>query len=229
MIVAEQKPLQEITGLIGEAKRVLLLGCGACVTICFAGGRKEVGLLAAQMRIAAGAKGLDIEVAEETVERQCEDEFVQPLKEVIEKADVIVSLACGVGVQTLVELYPDKIFLPGLNTTFYGRPKTPGVFAEYCAGCGDCLLGLTGGVCPVARCSKHMLNGPCGGSEAGRCEVDPGNVDCAWQLIYDRLKKLGRLDQLEKIAAAKDWRSGGHGGPRRIVREELLPLEFEKK
>ena len=225
MIVAEQKPLSEIIELVGGARRLLIAGCGACVTICFAGGRKEVGVLASQMRIAAAKAGNGIVIEEETVERQCEDEFVAPLKEKIEAADVVVSLACGVGAQTLVEMFPDKIIAPGLNTTFYGRPKTPGFFAEYCAGCGDCVLGLTGGICPVSRCSKHMLNGPCGGSEAGRCEVDPENIECAWQLIYDRLKRLGRLEMLEKIALAKDWRTGGHNGPRRMTREEMLPLD----
>ena len=92
---------------------------------------------------------------------------------------------------------------------------------ERCAGCGDCVLGRTGGVCPVARCSKRIFNGPCGGSTKGKCEIDP-NVDCAWQLIWDRLKALGRTDLYSEIIPAKDWRSAKDGGPRRIVREDLL-------
>jgi len=224
MIIAEQKPLEEIRALIGGAKKILVLGCGACVTICFAGGRKEVGILTSQLRIAASKDGKELEVIEDTIERQCEDEFFETVKDKFKEVDLVVSLACGVGVQTVSELYPEVIALPGVNTTFYGRPKEPGIFTEYCEGCGDCLLGVTGGICPVARCSKHMLNGPCGGSENGKCEVDPQNIQCAWQLIYDRLKQINRLDAITDIMAMKDWRPAGHGGPRKIVREDLFKI-----
>lgn len=226
MIIAEQKPLEEIRGMLGGAKKALVLGCGACVTICFAGGSKEVGILASQLRMAAKMAGQEIEVDEATIERQCEDEFFDTVKEKIEAADVVLSIACGVGVQTIVELFPEVIALPGLNTTFYGRPKEPGLFAEYCAGCGNCLLNLTGGICPIARCSKSLLNGPCGGSEKGKCEVDPLNVDCGWQLIYDRLARIGRLDLLDEVLPAKDWSTSGAGGVRKIVREDLREVKL---
>lgn len=221
MIIAERKPFQEIMEMIGDARKVLVLGCGTCVTVCFAGGKKEVGLLASQLRIAAKKEGRELEVAEDTIERQCEDEFFKAVSKKIEDADVVVSLACGVGVQGVVEWFPDAVAVPGVNTTSYGMLREPGVFAEYCGGCGDCLLSLTAGICPVARCSKSLLNGPCGGSRDGKCEVDPENTPCGWHLIYERLEKLGRLDSLEKINESKDWSSGRSGGVRVTVREDL--------
>jgi ferredoxin len=227
MIIAEQKPLEEIREMLGDAKKVMVLGCGACVTICFAGGSKEVGILSSQLRIAAKKDGKELEVIEDTIERQCENEFFESVKDKMKEADVVLSIACGVGVQTIAELFPDILVLPGLNTTSFGRPKEPGVFAEYCGGCGDCILDLTGGICPIARCSKSLLNGPCGGSENGMCEVDPKTIQCAWHLIFEKLEKMGRLDQIEKINPPKDWSNSMSGGVRNIVREDLLEVKLE--
>ena len=100
------------------------------------------------------------------------------------------------------------------------------MWAERCAGCGDCVLGYTGGICPVARCSKRIFNGPCGGSTKGKCEISP-DVDCAWQLIWDRLKELGQTELYSKIMAPKDWRTARDGGPRRIVREDMAHMKSD--
>ncbi|MFH1538181.1 MAG: methylenetetrahydrofolate reductase C-terminal domain-containing protein [bacterium] len=221
MIIAERKPFNEIWEAIGDSGKVLVLGCGTCVTVCFAGGKKEVGIIASQLRMAAKMRNRRLEVIEDTIERQCEDEFFKAVSEKIEGADVVISLACGVGIQAVVEWFPDAIAVPGVNTTSCGMLREPGVFAEYCGGCGDCLLLLTAGVCPIARCSKSLLNGPCGGSRNGRCEVDPDNIPCGWQLIYDRLEKLGRLDSLDKINEPKNWAVSNSGGVRVNVREDL--------
>jgi len=132
----------------------------------------------------------------------------------------VLSLACGLGVQTMNEQFPDKITLPGLNTTFLGQPTEQGVWAERCQACGNCVLALTAGICPIARCSKSLLNGPCGGSNNGQCEIDP-KVDCAWQLIYERLKSLDKLGLMTEIQPARDWSTSRDGGPRKIVREDL--------
>ncbi|MFA6449449.1 MAG: methylenetetrahydrofolate reductase C-terminal domain-containing protein, partial [bacterium] len=188
---------------------------------------KEVGILASQLRMAASIDGAELEVDEATIERQCEDEFFETVKEKIKEADIVLSIACGVGVQTIVELFPDAVVMPGLNTTFYGRPKEPGVFAEYCAGCGNCVLSVTGGICPIARCSKSLMNGPCGGSENGKCEVDPKNTDCGWALIHERLERIGRLDLMEAVNPPKDWSTSGAGGVRKIVREDLREVKLE--
>ena len=133
----------------------------------------------------------------------------------------------GIGVQALSERYPDAQIVPGLNTTFLGMPTEHGVFEERCQACGDCVLGLTGGVCPIARCSKQLLNGPCGGSQNRVCEIDP-ETQCAWQLIYERMEARGQLDRLLEIQPPKDWSTSRDGGPRKIVREDLRKLEDEE-
>ena len=129
-------------------------------------------------------------------------------------------MACGCGVQEIARRFKEKPVLPAVNTAFMGASERQGVWAERCQGCGDCVLGLTGGICPIARCSKRLLNGPCGGSTNGKCEIDP-DVDCAWQLIWDRLKALGIEDRYEENMPAKDWRTSRDGGPRKIIREDL--------
>ena len=220
MIIAEQKPLEEILELLGEAKKVLIAGCGTCVTVCFAGGEKEVGILASALRMKRKLDGNPLSTQEVTIQRQCEWEYLDPLADQLGEYDVVLSLACGIGVQAMNERFPDTITLPGLNTTFLGLPEEQGVWEERCQACGDCILGITGGICPIARCSKQLLNGPCGGSQNGMCEVE-GDTPCAWQLIWERAAKLGRLEELNKIQPPKDWSQSRDGGPRKIVRPDL--------
>jgi hypothetical protein len=221
MIVGEQKSIEEISKMIADFDSVLVVGCNTCVAVCHAGGEKEVGILASALRIKNKMEGKNQEIQEASMERQCEREFVEEIADKIEKADCVLSLACGVGPQTIVEFFPDTIVLPGLNTTFYGMPKEQGFFVEFCGGCGNCVLDKTAGICPIVRCSKSMLNGPCGGSQDGKCEVNK-EIDCGWQLIYDRLKAQGRLDVMDEILPPKDWTPARHGGPRKMVREDLM-------
>ena len=220
MIVAEQKPLEEIRNLIQGAEKVLIVGCGTCVTVCFSGGEKEAGILASAVRMASRVDGRPQQVTHAVVQRQCEWEYIDAMREQVREADLVVSLGCGVGVQAMAERFPEIIVVPGLNTVFMCLPVEQGVWSERCQACGDCLLGLTGGVCPIARCSKQLLNGPCGGSVDGHCEIN-ADTDCAWQLIYDRLKAQGRLELLLEIQPPKDWRTSRDGGPRKVVREDL--------
>lgn len=228
MIVAEQKPLAEIKEMVASYDRVLVAGCGTCVTVCFAGGTKEVGILASSLRMASRLDGHGMTVDEVTVQRQCEWEYVDPLAEQLDDYDVVLSLGCGVGVQTLAERFPTKRILPGLNTTFMGLPTEQGVWEERCQACGDCILDLTGGICPITRCAKQLLNGPCGGSQNGVCEINP-DVPCAWQLIWERLSDLGLVDQLINVQPPKDWSTSRDGGPRRIIRDDLrLPEEYQE-
>lgn len=227
MIVAEQKSLDEMKTLIGDAQKVLVVGCGTCVTVCFAGGAREAAIVAASLRMATQLDGNAKAVSDVTVQRQCEWEYLDEIAEQVRAADVVLSLGCGVGVQAIAEHFPQTWVVPGLNTSFLGLPTEQGVWAERCAACGDCLLGRTGGICPIARCSKSLLNGPCGGSEGGHCEVNP-DIPCAWQLIYDRLSSLGKLDLLLDIQPPKNWQAARDGGPRKIVREDLrLVVEEE--
>lgn len=224
MIVGAQKPLDEIKKLVADAKKVLVVGCGTCVTVSFAGGTKEVGILASSLRMASKIDGNPKQIDEATVQRQCEWEYIDTLAARLEEYDLILSLGCGIGVQALAERFPKKTIIPGLNTTFLGMPTEHGVFEERCQACGDCILGITGGICPIARCSKQLLNGPCGGSQRGKCEVS-SDTPCAWQLIYDRMATRGELDRLLEIQPVKDWSTSRDGGPRRIIREDLRALE----
>lgn len=220
MIVAEQKKLDELKNLIGNAEKVLVLGCGTCVTVCFAGGAREASIVSASLRMASKLDGNDKDIHDMTIQRQCEWEYLDQVADQVKQADVVLSLGCGVGVQAIAEHFPQTWVVPGLNTSFMGIPVEQGVWAERCAACGDCILGLTGGICPIARCSKSLLNGPCGGSEGGHCEIDP-EVQCAWQMIYDRLKSMDRLHILNEIQPPKNWRTSRDGGPRKIIREDL--------
>jgi ferredoxin len=223
MIKAEQKPMDEILKCLDPYNKVLLVGCGACVTVCHAGGEKEVGLLASSLRMARKKIGKVIEVVEATTARQCEPEFAQELSEPVERVEAVLSIACGVGVQTLVRHFGQIPIFPGVNTTFLGETVSHGVWEERCQACGNCILDKTGGLCPIARCAKQLLNGPCGGSSKGKCEIAT-EVDCVWQLIYDRLKALGQLHKLEEIVPAKRWgMESRDSGPRRIVRGDLKP------
>ncbi len=227
MIIAEQKSLEEIQTLIGAAEKVLVVGCGTCVTVCFAGGSREAAILSSSLRMASKLKDQPKEIQDLTVQRQCEWEYLDQLSEQVQEADLVLSLGCGIGVQALVERFPEAWVVPGLNTSFLGLPTEQGVWAERCAACGDCILGLTGGICPIARCSKSLLNGPCGGSEAGHCEINP-EVPCAWQLIYDRLSKMEKLDVLLELQPPKNWKTSRDGGPRKIVRQDLRLVSEEE-
>ena len=222
MITAKRKPFDELYGFVADHKKILILGCGSCVTVCMAGGEKEVGITTSQLCLAAKEKDQELSVEEHTIMRQCDREFFdEETSRKIREADAVISMACGVGVQYATECFPDAIIYPALDTSFYGATLEQGVWSERCAGCGKCLLADFGGICPIARCSKSLLNGPCGGSADGMCEVDPENVECAWQLIYDRMEALGRLDDLEENQPVKDWSTGRDGGPRKIIREDM--------
>ena len=184
MIVADRKPLEEIIGSVSDCGRILVAGCNECVTVCEAGGRKEVGVLASALRLYFLNQGKEATIGEVTLERQCDREYVQELRDVM------------------------------------GGKEERGVWGERCQGCGSCLWARTAGICPVSRCAKRILNGPCGGSTGGKCEISK-DVDCAWQLIIDRLKALGRMDKYEEIIPLKDWSTDRAGGPRRVVREDV--------
>jgi ferredoxin len=224
MIVAEQKPFEEIKNKIAKANKVLVVGCGTCVTVCFAGGEKEVGVLASSLRMATKIDGNAKQIDEATVQRQCEWEYLDTIKDKIGEYDLVLSLGCGIGVQAIAEHFPNARIAPGLNTSFLGLPVEQGVWVERCAACGNCILDLTGGICPIARCSKSLLNGPCGGSDDGKCELSSKDrvVDCAWDMIVKKLMERGELDNLLEIQPAKNWQTSRDGGPRRIAREDLM-------
>ena len=221
MIVAESKPIKELLGMVKDFKKILVVGCKGCVTVCNVGGAKEAAILASTIRIAGKKEGLDVVVNEHTLERQCDPEYINELKDVIVDYDAVISIACGVGPQFLSERYPDKKIFPGVNTKFMGGAVEHGVWEERCAGCGACAIHLFGGLCPIARCSKSLLNGPCGGSSNGKCEIS-NEVDCVWDLIVTKMMAQDRLDELTVFRPPKSWTTARDGGPRKMIREELV-------
>ncbi|MFZ0452002.1 MAG: methylenetetrahydrofolate reductase C-terminal domain-containing protein [Desulfatiglandaceae bacterium] len=220
MIVADKKPIEEIIEEVKDYNSILIAGCNECVTVCEAGGKKEVGILASALRMYFMNLGKDVKIDEVTLERQCDHEYLEEIRNNIDQYDAVLSIACGVGVQFMAEKYFDKPILPGVNTCFLGVTEERGVWTERCQACGQCILASTGGICPVSRCAKRLFNGPCGGSTKGKCEIN-SEVDCAWQLIVDRLKELDKLEDYEKLTPIKDWSTDRAGGPRKVVREDV--------
>jgi len=219
MIVAQRKTIPDLLEIVKNHKKLLVLGCGTCVTVCLAGGQREVSIIASALRMSAKLKGLELEVEELTIERQCDNVFIEQAADAIKRNDAVLSLGCGAGVQAIAERYGDKPVYAGLDTAFIGILEERGIWTEKCAACGQCVLGEYGGICPVTRCAKHMLNGPCSGSREDRCEVNPER-QCAWQLIYNRLKEIGQLDRLKKIKSPKNWNKSQSGGYRTIIRDD---------
>lgn len=222
MIVADKKPIEEIIEDIKSYERILILGCNECVTVCEAGGKKEVGILASALRMYFLNQGRDVKIDEKTLERQCDHEYLEEIRDVIDTYDAVVSIACGVGVQFMAETYFSTPVFPGVNTCFMGATEERGLWTERCQGCGQCILSRTAGICPVSRCAKRVMNGPCGGSSNGKCEINK-EIVCAWQLIIERLKALGRFDEYEELSPIKDWSTDRAGGPRKVVREDVQP------
>ncbi|MCX7007269.1 MAG: methylenetetrahydrofolate reductase C-terminal domain-containing protein [Kiritimatiellaeota bacterium] len=219
MIVASPKSVTELKTILDRHEKVLFAGCGTCVTVCLAGGEREVGITAYALRMARKLAGKPIQIEQATIERQCENEFIKDLAEAADRNEAIVSFGCGAGVQSLAERFPNKPVYAALNTQFLGILEEQAVWTEKCLGCGDCVLAGFGGICPVTRCAKRLLNGPCGGSTEEHCEVDK-DTPCAWQLIYKRLKDIKQLDRLETVVAPKNWRPAWYAGARKIVRQE---------
>jgi len=220
MIIAERKPIEEILEMVRAFKKILIVGCKGCVTVCNAGGRKEVGILASIIRLAREKDQNPIDITEETLERQCDPEYIEQLADTANDYDAILSMACSVGPQFIGARFPEARVFPALNTEFMGGALEHGVWAEFCQGCGDCKIHLFGGFCPIARCSKSLLNGPCGGSSGGKCEISK-DVDCVWHLIVEKLMNDGKLDQLTQVKPIKNWSTSRDGGPRKVVREDL--------
>ena len=192
MLVAELKPYNEIKSFIEKYKSVLVTGCGGCTALCNTGGLRETEALAAKLR-----RDINVKIKSVTIERQCEDEFVRELSRMVEGIDALLSMGCGAGVQLIAEQFINMPVYPALNTKFVGTSHDRRVFIERCRSCGECRLGSTAGICPVTRCAKGLQNGPCGGSSKGKCEISK-DLDCAWQLVVDRLEALGKLDEYEK-------------------------------
>jgi ferredoxin len=213
MIVADLKPMREIAESLAPFQKVSVVACGGCVSVCLTGGARSADMLVQELSHPRYFEERPPHFTTLTIQRQCEKDFVAAYLTIPDGTEAILSTACGAGVQTLAETFGSVPVIPALNTSFLGSLDEPGMWREKCQGCGSCVLAFTGGICPVTRCAKHLLNGPCGGSSNGKCEISK-DVDCAWQLIIDRLKALGRLEEYEKLFPLKDWSTDRGQGPR---------------
>ena len=212
IMVTERKPLDEIMQMLDGYNTIYVIGCGSCATMLHTGGKSEV------EEMSNGLEATGKEIAGKIVIPTACDELSRDAlaqnETDIRKADCILMMSCAFGVQT-VGMYSNKRVFPALNTLFMGKEDPLGTIAELCMQCGSCILDRTAGICPVVNCAKSLLNGPCGGSVNGKCEVSP-DIPCAWQLIIDRLSALNQLDELNKIQPIKDWSTSSSGLPRRI-------------
>jgi ferredoxin len=216
MVKAARKPLEQIFEMVKGCRRVLIVGCGGCTSVCLAGGQRETIALADDLATCARTAQVPQQCDTFTVERQCNPEFLRDLEDRAENADCLVSLACGAGAGLLADAFPSIPVFPGLDTMFVGIDRDVGYYEERCRSCGTCMLGETGGICPVTRCSKGVLNGPCGGTrEDGSCELADG-IHCAWHDIHERLKGQGRLSQLLIVRPPMEWVDRG---PRVLVQK----------
>ena len=220
MIVLKPKEIDWILDRTAGFGKVAVLGCGTCATVCLAGGEREVEELCCALQLALQDRDAQVEFEGLTCKRVCDWEFVEPLASDQAGADAILSLACGAGSNLLAEKLETTPVIPGVDTAFLGANAGPEAWEEMCAACGDCIIDQTFGICPVARCAKTLLNGPCGGSKDGKCEIRE-DVDCAWAKIVDRAKALGRLAELERVIPPKDWSAARDGGQRSLKRSDL--------
>lgn len=204
------KPLGELLPRILDCSSLLVVGCGGCTSLCYTGGLRETRDLKDIISRSAGRNKTKMRIHTRVVERQCEIEYIIDLDRIAGEVDAVISMGCGAGVQLLAERYESIPVYPALNTVFIGTSSAPGIFDERCRTCGDCQLAYTGGICPVTRCAKGIYNGPCGGSEEGRCEANP-SVGCAWCSIYERLESQGRLDSILDVREPVLWKNQRQG------------------
>jgi ferredoxin len=192
--ITQKKPEKEIERLLEGLNRIFIIGCGTCVTLTRTGGDPEVRAMQEEL----SAKGKMV-TGQTVVPVACDNltrEFLSDFGEQIDQADALLIMTCAFGVQTIARQLK-KMVVPALDTLFIGKETAVGLFDEICTQCGTCIIGETGGICPVTNCHKGLVNGPCGGTNHGKCEIDVAK-DCVWTLIYNRLQELERLDSMRR-------------------------------
>ncbi len=204
-----------------DYRSLLIVGCDECASVVQVGGERQAETLKMLLEMARKLKGDELKAESLSITRQCDKGIVfSSLHQIIDKYEAILCLGCGAGVQTVADIFPDKIVLPATDTKFIGmHDREKSEFHEMCSACGECILHETGGICPITRCAKGLLNGPCGGQAGGKCEVGGWKRDCAWVQIYNRLKARGRLDLFRKFRPPRDFRISEH--PREVVLEKV--------
>lgn len=200
MIITKQKPLEEILRFLKNHQSIFLVGCGACATLCKTGGEEEI-LEMKKLLEKEGFKVTGHVIPDETCHIPLTEKKLRENKKELKESDALLVLSCGSGTQSL-SMSVDKPVYPGVDSLFIGNVVRFGNFEERCSACGDCYLGETTGICPVTCCPKGILNGPCGGVDEGKCEVDR-EIDCVWVKIYDRLKERGQLERVREVKSPK--------------------------
>lgn len=199
--ITQAKTDEEILRLLTGSDRICILGCGTCTTMTHTGGEAEVAAMKTRMteagKLVTGTATLPVACDNLT------EHIVQELETIIDQADALLVMSCAYGVQTLARQVK-KMVVPALDTLFIGKESVSGNYHEICTQCGTCVIGETGGICPVTTCHKGLINGPCGGTNNGKCEIDK-NKDCAWTLIYNRLEELGRLDLMRPLQKPRNF------------------------
>jgi len=203
MIISEAKPLPEILRSLEGEQRIFIVGCKGCAEACHTGGEAQV--LEKKEQLEAEGKTV---VGYSVVDFLCDKALVKfrlkPHEAAINSADSLLVMTCGLGVQATAAVV-DKVTHPACNVLSVGGARGEWRGEERCLECGDCLLDYTGGICPLTACTKSLINGPCGGAKDGRCEFEPEFRECGWERIYNRLKKLGRLDKMRIVLEPKDY------------------------
>lgn len=217
MIITKKRDFKELMENVKSYRNFFLIGCSECATLCGTGGEPEL----KAMKEALEAEGKSVTgtfVAKTGCQVLGTKVELKPFKEAMDKTDCIIVMSCGAGTQTAVDLYEDKAVFASNDSLFLGNMTRLQIFDERCSLCGKCILDKTGGICPITACPKGILNGPCGGCKDGHCEISP-DIKCAWVRIYERMKKLDKLQELcEVTLEAKDWSASQK--PRTLVARE---------
>jgi ferredoxin len=203
MIITKKRDFKDLMENIKNYKSFFLLGCSECATLCGTGGEPELSSMKEALE-AEGKKVTGTFVAKTGCQVLGTKVELKKYKDELDRADCILVMSCGAGTQSAVEVYKDKPVYPTNDSMFLGNMSRMQMFDERCSLCGKCILDKTGGICPVTACPKGLLNGPCGGTNEGKCEVST-DIECAWVRIYERLKRIDRLDDMRQIATPKDW------------------------
>ncbi len=212
VVITTKKPFEEVLSALQGLKRIAIVSCGSCAASCQTGGTESAKEIDEKLRN-EGFEITAVLVSEEICDTRIMTKDLERIDDELRESEAILTLGCGLGSQSIVEVladkYPKKPVIIANNTEFMGITET-GRFYQRCAGCGDCLLNETGGICPITTCAKSLMNGPCGGMVQGKCEVGNYEEDCGWILIFKRLKELGKLDLFSKLRDPRNWTDSGH-------------------
>lgn len=217
MIITKKRDRQKLLETLKGYKSFFLIGCSECASLCGTGNEEALKEFAELLK-AEGKEVTGMVVPKTGCQTLGTKIELKKDKEACDAAEAIIVMSCGAGTQSAVEIFPDKPVYSGNDSLFLGNMTRFQMFDERCSLCGECIIDKTGGICPITACPKGLLNGPCGGCKDGNCEISP-DIKCAWVRIYERMKKLDKLQEFcEVTIEAKDWSASQK--PRTLVARE---------